>query len=144
MLQFSTLSQWNKTTVDKQDYFVLQNNMENKKWNEPLCLKSLDNFEKGKDEKNMTECYICQVKISNKKSSKAHISSVHESKKTFKCPICEYNCSGKRTLTKHISSVHEGKKPFKCSICDYRCAQKRTLIKHVTKVHEITTPFQHN
>ena len=64
--------------------------------------KPLDGDEKSiseneEDKEIVIECYICQAFFSQNRTLKAHIASVHESKKPFKCSACDYiyKCSQK-------------------------------------------------
>ena len=66
-------------------------------------------------------------KFSQNSCLKTHVTSVHESNKSFKCYICDYKFTLKSSLKRHIASVHGGKKTFKCEVCDYRCFRKECL-----------------
>ena len=71
-----------------------------------------------------------------KKPCKAHISSVHEGKKTFRCEMCGKTFFDWTKLTQHIAVIHEGMKPYKCDICDYIGSQNSDFINHIVSVHE--------
>ena len=66
------------------------------------------------------KCTICDKRFPKKSNITAHISLMHQGKRSYnyKCTDCNINCISPSALNLHLASVHEGKKPHKCIICN--------------------------
>ena len=110
-------------------YFICQT--------EPLEVKMKKIFEKATINIDTQIKDIVPNTLSQGKTLKDHIKSVHEQETPFKCNQCDYISSQKKDLKEHIKSVHGQEKHIKCNQCDYTTSQKKELKEHINSVHEL-------
>ena len=89
------------------------------------------------NEENKYKCDICDHKVTNKTSLKAHVQATHEStheENEYHCEICDFKANKKASLKAHAQSTHEN--THDCNVCDFKATVKASLERHVQSTHE--------
>ena len=123
-----------------------------------LFLKSLSRLKKRKGNSNQhrkkeeepTECDICNVIFTTKRSYQRHYKTIHELKGILDCDECGKQFKQNQSLILHKESVHNKKKLY-CPHCPkvfaYGC--RLNMKKHIKKAHWFhcdgcKVSFEHN
>jgi len=87
-----------------------------------------------KKEEEPTECELCNVKFTTKRSYQRHYKSIHELKDIIDCDECGKQLKG--SLLQHKNAVHRKKKIY-CPHCNkiFSKGSERCLRRHISKVH---------
>ena len=86
-----------------------------------------------KKEEEPTECEMCNIRYTTKRSYQRHYKSVHELDRA-ECDECGKQFSTKDMVRKHKKVVHL-KLRYQCQKCDKNFTEERYLRKHNWKLH---------
>ena len=86
-----------------------------------------------KKEEEPTECGMCNIKYTTKRSYQRHYKSVHELDRAD-CDECGKQFSTKDMVTRHKKAVHM-KLRYQCKKCEKNFSDGQTLRKHNMKLH---------
>ena len=86
-----------------------------------------------KKEEEPTECEMCNIKYTTKRSYQRHYKSIHELDRV-ECDECGKQFSTKDMVTRHKKAVHM-KLRYQCKKCEKNFSDGQTLRKHNMKLH---------
>ena len=144
-LFFNGSGEENEETVDKEeternsneevDENLIQEEAEGSMQSSQLSWgKTDDNRYKQRPKEDPSECGICGLITTTKRSMQRHHKTVHELRFRFtKCNICGKEVRGD-SLSMHMTTVHFPKQ-YNCSQCDYTSKSTQGLKKHVRHIH---------